>query len=220
MEPGVQLVQRGETMYGPSQTIDTSDYGVTAKQEGMPLRWTNTDPTDPTKTLSENDVFCVLVRNVSGITLMPSMTVTWASGFIGRRVDGYARTTAVAIAGIVDDHLSVTTGVRNGDMFWLMVKGKVLAYTGTSTFTNDIWAAGDFLYAITAAASTANTTGGTTADDAGNLINWNAVGTFTETQTTDGTLLNLTRNAFAKAISAATSGETRTRKLVDLDVRI
>ena len=158
MDTGSQVPGRGTTWYGATTTIDTSAYGTTVGMEGQRTVFPDTNPADRTARRSQADVRAILVRNVSGITLYKSMLVTYASGYINKRVDGYAEVTAVKIAGVVDDHLG-SAGVRNGDLFWLIVGGPVLVYTtkGTGGFTGDAIAADDLIYAITAAASTANT---------------------------------------------------------------
>ena len=215
------LVGLGETLYGPTATIDTSDYGSSLGLEGTLGVFDFTDPTDPTKK-DNRKIRAIFVRNTSGITLMRRMCVIWSTtaGERGKRVTGYSNVEAEDIAGVVDDRLG-TAGVRNGDMFWLMVEGPVLIMTCLAADITNRFSAGEVLFAQTAAASTANTTGSTTQDEGGNMMpdasTANATGT--ETQTTDGTLYRRTRNAFGRALSAATTAETRTAKLVDLNVR-
>ncbi len=211
----VQPVSRGKTWYGTSGTIDTSDYGTSVGLEGAETVFKDTDPADVTKARSSRDVRAIFVRNVSGITLLPSMAVVWS--VTGKRVNGYADVTAAAVAGIVDDHYGTSTGVRNGDMFWLVTKGPCLVYTttGTSGFDGNTWAVGDLIYSVTGASSTANTIGGTTADEGGKPINVIAASLASSTQ-----LGYVLMNRWGRAISAATSGETHTRKLVDLNVEV
>jgi len=208
MDTGSQPVARGKTWYGQTATIDTSDYGTSTGIEGYPAVFPDTDPADTTLRRSGGEVKAILVRNVSGITLFKCMAVVWSVR--GKRVNGYVTTTAAEYAGIVDDHLG-SAGVRNGDMFWLIVGGPVLRYTPIATPT---CSAGDVLYAKTAANSTGNTTAGTTANEAGRLLPWN--GTFTAAETTDGSAGNILLHSYARAISGVTSAETNSLKLVEL----
>lgn len=214
------LFELDGTYYGSTNTIDTSDYGVSVGVEGEVREFKDKDPSDDTKVRSQVPITAIAVRNVSGITLLPGLAVTWAAGYEGRRVDGYSCVTAAEIAGIVSDRLS-TTGVRNGDIFWLIVKGPCLVHTPVAgaNFGETTWAAGDFLHAITAAASTATTTGGSTANEAGRLQSWRF--TATSTGTTDGSALKKLANQCGWAMSAATSGETsgNTLKLVQVNVK-
>lgn len=212
------LFDRGETLYGPTATIDTTtpDYGGSVNLEGISATFDYIDPSNPTrKTGRKQHAICV--RNTSGITLMRRLAVTWSTtaGERGKRVKGYSCVTAAEIAGYVDDRLG-TGGVRNGDMFWLIVKGPVLALTPLAGDATNVVSAGDILFAATAAASTAVTTGATTADEAGGFTIDD--GTFSQTETTNGVLRNTLRNSFAVALSAATTANTKTSLLIDLYV--
>ena len=193
----------GTTLYGTTSTIDTSDYGSSVITEGTKAVFDWTDPSDKTKK-DNRKIHCIAVRNTSGITLMRRMCVIWSStaGERGKRVTGYSNVEAEEIAGVVDDRLG-TAGVRNGDMFWLMVKGPVLATTClAASAATGAFSVGVLLFAQTAASSIANTTGSTTEDEAGNFMPDASTdnATVTQTQTTDGTLYRRTRNAFGRAI--------------------
>lgn len=100
-------------------------------------------------------MIAILVRNKSGISLLPKRLVTWKSGKEGLQVDGYAATDFGKVAGVVDEWLP-STGVANNDLFWLVVKGptKCLKSLDANTLTQD-----DYVVAITAAASTSTTAG-------------------------------------------------------------
>src|SRR4051812_12584102 len=98
---GIQPIERGKTLYAGRSIDVTSAYAnlTDTHYEGIPKTFRNT------KTISElstgdqygiatrnsREVKCVLVRNVSGITLLPGFMVTWKSGQFGKRVDGYSR---------------------------------------------------------------------------------------------------------------------------------
>lgn len=210
MQDGTKRFPRGGTWYGPTGTIDTNNYGESVGYEGYVDHFTDVDPSDKTVRRSGRDIEVIAVRNVSGMTLLPGYAVTWESGSEGKRVDGYARTTNAHIAGIVDDHLNATNGVRNGDMFWLIVKGPCLCKTPLEADANNVFAIGDPVFALTAATSGATT--------AGRVRRHNSAGTFSEAETTDGTLFNVIHNGIGRAMSARTTGNTNANILVDLEL--
>lgn len=195
-------IARGMTFYN-GNTIDTSNYdGV--HLEGTVVAFTDVDPSNKTVPRSGGQTIYVIVRNTSGVTLPTRRAVTWASGYRGKRVDAISRTTAQEVAGIVDDHIG-SGGVPNGDLFLLAVKGPHLVkapLTGAEHSVAAGVAIGDLMVALTQAtsASTNGITGG------GRFTTQN--GTFTAAQTTDGTAINMIRNAVGRAMSAITSGQT------------
>lgn len=157
---------RGETYYG-GQTIDTAN--LPTHLEGKLWVFEDIDlastATGAKSHRSGRKVECMVVRNVSAITLLPKRIVrfqaTAGTPVVGR-VDGYTRLTAADAAGVVDDFLSITVGVPVNDFFWLVRKGPALinlSVTG-SEWTNIT--TGAVLVALTAAASTAATLGATT----------------------------------------------------------
>jgi hypothetical protein len=137
-----------------------------------------------------------LVRNVSGITLLPSRIAIYASGFVEKRVDGYTHLTAEEGAGIVDPFLP-SNGVPNGDLFWLIESGVVPVRSPLTNFSADC-AVGDILYAITAASSQAGA--------AGRFTRWG--GTFSAAENTDGTAAKILLNHIGRAMSACTTAGT------------
>lgn len=198
-------IARGKTWYNGT-TINTSDYSGT-EYEGTVSVWQDMGPSSspltPVSRRSAGNVVAVLVRNVSGGYLEPGRLVTWKSGYRGKRVDGYSCTTAGEVAGVVDEYLPAT-GVPNGDLFWLVVKGHSLV---RNDIDGNAIAAGDVLVALTAATS------GATA--AGRVAAW--AGTFTATQTTDGTLYKAIVNRIGRAVSAKTAGQTNALLLAEID---
>lgn len=102
---------------------------------------------------------CVVVKNTSGITLLPKRVVRFAVGTAGlapfTTVDGYSSVTNEERVGVVDEFLPAT-GVANGEAFWVTVEGPTevaVALSGADVVV------GDRLAAITAAASTGTTAG-------------------------------------------------------------
>ena len=132
--------------------------------EGLPVEYEDISYVDQATKVSARKVEGVLVKNVSGIALRPGRLVSWASGYEGRRVDGYADETGGKVAGIVDDWLPAA-GAADDQVFNLIIKGPVRvssAVTGAAA----VVANGDHLTAGTAADSTGTTAGRAVSIDA------------------------------------------------------
>lgn len=210
MAEKVTMPARGKTWYGPTQTIDTNDYDA-VHLEGHTVEFPHTDPTDQTVVLDSRPIVMRLMRNVSGVTLYAGMMVASQTAYEKKRFDGLARTTACEIAGVIDDHLG-SGGVRNGDLCWVHLQGPAKVYTAYTAGTLLDVSVGSLLYAITVATSNVTT------NDAGRFQAW--VGTFTATAATDGTGAAILLNHFGKALSACTSANTNTLKLVEMRLPI
>ena len=140
------LPKRGKTRF--SGTPDTIT-GPSVSIEGTEVNFMDDykSGNEPRRRRSGRFITARLVRNVSGITLLPGRTVTWKTGYRGTRVDGYSTTTAQEVAGVVDDQLP-TSGVANNDLFWLMIKGPALIKTPLAAGAGSVFAAGDVLAAL------------------------------------------------------------------------
>lgn len=197
---------RGATYYGPVNTIDTSDLrGIGL--EGQIRVWDRDDSTSETAQVRYNkQVIGICVRNNASIALLPGRICVWKAANYGKRVDGYGTTTAAHVAGVVDDRLP-SAGVRNGDLFWLIVKGPCLVRQALSNLAADV-AMNDWLYTITAATSQSTTAGRFT----------RYVGTFAAADTTDGSAFNIQKNGIGWAISTSLTSNTNGNVLVDLDL--
>ena len=211
MDTGTSLFDRGNTFYGPNQTIDTTNYGTSVQLEGQKTTRRDRDPSNPRVLRSQMDVKQVIVRNVSTMSLFAGQVVTWQAGFIGKRVDGLARLPYQHVAGIVDDWLG-PQGCRVGDLCWVTVEGPCLAAVSLTSGDQTI-AADAIITAGTAANSTGATSGVTygVANTAGRIA-VPANTTFNATQTTDGTewisALTSGMNIIGRAMSAATTNNT------------
>lgn len=156
--------QRGTTYHGTSKTLSDS-YGTSVGLEGHIGLFKDTSrktASGAATPRSDRIQTCMIVRNVSGLTLAPKRLALWAAGYIGRRVGGYAKNagdggTFEPVAGVVDELLP-STGVRNYDLFWLQVKGPALCYTSISNMAADV-GEGTPIVAQTAATSQAATAG-------------------------------------------------------------
>ena len=198
----------GKTYYD-GRTIDTSNYGG-VNLEGQVCTFTNINVLSGSTTvrtpLEDGPIQARLVRNVSGIALLPGRLVIYKAGFNDKRVDGYTSTTAQRAAGVVDPYLP-TAGVPNGDLFWIVISGTVPVRRALSNSAADD-AENDVLYAITAATSQATT--------AGRFTRW--VGTFSAAETTDGTAFNVITNNIGRAMSACTTAGTNQNMAVRIRI--
>ena len=135
------------------------------KHLSRPAQGVSGSPVSALTVSDQRDVRAMIVRNCSGITLLPGALVQWATGATlgtapcrGKRVSGYTSTLMTEVAGVVDDMLP-SSGVPDGDLFWLIVAGPCLVLTPVySAWTAVPITEGDSVYAITASASTNSTT--------------------------------------------------------------
>lgn len=210
----VSLPLRGKTyLSGPNRTPD-----ATASQsiaiEGIvktfkDMSYTTTAGAQVKTPRSGGEVTCILVRNDSGISLLPKTAVTWKSGARGKRVDGYADFAPDrAIAGIVDEFLPAT-GVADDDYFWLVVKGPSLAITAIPGDETNVISVDDWLINTTGANSTATTASGRVAPAVLPVAGLTTNITFAQSN-------NLYK--FARAMSAKTTANTNADILVYVDL--
>lgn len=143
---------------------------------------------------------CMLVRNTSGIALLPGRVAVWKTGKRFKEVDGYVTTTAAEGAGVVDEWLP-TAGVAANDIFWLMRKGVTLGRMSNSADETAVTSEGSVLCAMTAATSQATSAGRM------RPVDWT-------TAATGVTLGNQIANAFGRAMSANTTAQTNRLLLV------
>lgn len=201
----VSLPSRGKTyLTGPNRTADAT--ATTSKAiEGIVKIFKDLDYSGSgvgsRAARTGGEVRCILVRNSSGIALLPKMAVTWKAGYIGRQVDGYSKVESVPVAGIVDEWLP-SSGVAANDYFWLAVRGPSVCLKESSTTA--VSNAGDWVAAITAAASTHSTTAGRV----------RAVAATTESTTT----LSHALNRIGQAMSTSNTSGASTDLLVYLDL--
>lgn len=208
----VSLPERGKTyLRGPNRTPDATAT-TSALLAGITKNFADKDYSSSRNALplrSGGEVTCILVRNSSGITLLPKMAVTWKSGARGREVDGYADFCPDrAIAGIVDEWLP-STGVVDDDYFWLTVKGPTLALTSAAADEGNSINVDDWLVNSTAASSVVSTTAGRVQTQIPNSAGLTTNITFAQS-------LNIYK--FARAMSAKTTANTNADILVYVDL--
>lgn len=161
----VVLPNRGKTyLSGPNRTPDSTSTSSVAiagiVKVFKDMNYTRTSGAQVNGYRSGGEVTCILVKNSSGISLLPKMAVTWKSGKRGLEVDGYADFSPDrAIAGLVDEFLP-STGVADKDYFWLVVKGPALALTGLVGDETNVISVDDWLINLTGASSVVSTTSG------------------------------------------------------------
>ena len=210
---GAKLFPRGKTYFNATSTVATANRsGHSEDLLGLVRPFEDLTPGAlpvPAVRRSMGHVLCMLVRNTSTVALLPGRLVSWKSGYRGKEVDGYTRTTGCEAAGVVDEFLPAS-GVQIGDVFWLVIKGHVLCKTGYNSVAANI-SAGDMLIAVTAANST-----GTSQTEDGRITS-RTDSLFTATETTDGTLGNVMRNRIGVAASGKTTSQTDADILVELD---
>lgn len=107
---------------------------------------------------SSYQVKCRLVKNSSGIALLPKYAVTFKAGTNRTEVDGYLRLATSPIGAVFVDEFLPAAGVPNGSYFWVVTRGPAIGIMPASQ-VGDI-AEGDVLVGLTAAASTHSTTAG------------------------------------------------------------
>lgn len=149
--------QRGKTFYGPSATIDSNNLGG-ADLLGNEKWFTDTINSGSPTTRSKRRVLCRLVRNSSGITLAGKRLVKFKAGTNGTEVDGYTRIQGEGAYACSDEYLT-SAGVRDGDVFWVVIKGPAVVTTSVAGDAGNVITNTSRVIAATAAASTGTTAG-------------------------------------------------------------
>lgn len=157
------------------------------------------DYANPPNRRSEHKRTLRLVKNSSGVALLPKYGVIFKAGTNRTEVDGYSHTTAADGKSVVlVDEFLPATGVPNGSYFYVVTHGPAMALMPASQ-TADVTEE-DVLVALTAAASTVSTT-------AGRVTPQSLAGATTP-------LGNQINGAFARALSAKSSSSTNADLLV------
>lgn len=205
---------RGETFYGPDGTIDTNALAG-GQWEGHVKVFEDVLYSavgiKPGRNISNDGarVACKVVRNMSGVTLYAGRLVQLDPANPGR-ISGYQNANFNEAYPL--DEFLPSTGVRHGDLCYIVIGGPALVktpMTGAEFISTSI-AAGALLGAGTSNAG--STQAGTTG------VPGRAVGNALAAATTHqaGDILNVAINHIGKAISAMTSGQTDSLMLVDI----
>lgn len=199
------LLERGGTVYGSDETPSTTD-PRTLNWEGREVNFEDLDYSVSTLNKprrSKAMVRCRIVRNVSGATLLPKRLarLTKASGKdLLCRVDGYACVTADGPVFPIDEWLP-STGVRNYDLFYVVVEGPAMVLTDIASGANNFIAVGDWLVSLTGATTGATTSGRVKPQD---LTGATAL------------LGNEVQHRLARSLSAQTTTQTASSLLVSI----
>lgn len=127
---------------------------VGCEKEFQDLNWSSKIQTPRTN----YSVKCRLVKNSSGVALLPKHTVTFKAGTNRTEVDGYLRLAYTPPGAVFVDEFLPAAGVPNGSYFWVVIRGPAIGIMPASQ-VGDV-ADGDVLVGLTAAASTHSTTAG------------------------------------------------------------
>jgi hypothetical protein len=193
--------RRGKTYHDTGTTVASADYDT--KAEGKRVCLPNWDPSDKSTLVTQEPLEAIQVRNVATIALLPGRLCAWAAGYRGKRVDGYTNTAAAEVAGVVDWALP-STGVPVGDVFHLVVKGRIKTCRSIADYSADI-TPGVPIVALTAATSQCTTAGRFTY--------------FDMTVTTSLTYNQLV-NRFGKAATTSATSAGATVVLCDIDCKL
>lgn len=152
--------ERGSTYFGGGTPVSTAG-DASYDWEGREFEVDDVIYTPgPTKgqLRSRDKVTLRIVRNTSGIALLPKRIARFESGtHWGRRVDGYTTTTA-AHGYPIDEYLPAA-GVADDDLFYIVVKGPATVLTNLANSNDNILTYGADVIALTAATSQATTAG-------------------------------------------------------------
>jgi hypothetical protein len=190
---------RGETFFGTSETVDTTSG---AHLEGKEFQFRDVDP----RSVGSGDrtgrvVTCRVVRNMSGTTIYGGYLCTFraTAGKFGGQVDGLVDTSA-ELCYPADEYLP-SAGVRDKDLFYIVVGGPALIKTPLSGDANNVFSVGSMVVGLTAATSGATTAGRAVAQDLTGAT---------------APLGNNVQNRIGVALSAATTANTNSTILVDV----
>jgi hypothetical protein len=199
---------RGETFYnGTTIVAATQDPLQLIGHEWVfeDIIWNLAGQVGAKQLRTQRPVTCRVVKNVSGINLLPARAVNMTTiGTDGRTfensVDGYSTTTAAFVGGVVDEWLPAA-GVVANDFFYIVTKGPTGILMDLAAGATDVFTVGMVVVALTAATSQATTAGRIAPQDLTGAT---------------APLGNQVQNAIGRALSAATTSNTNTQLLVDV----
>lgn len=189
---------RGSTFYDGA-TIDSANLGG-VDLEGREWVFEDLDLTTAGAKAHRTNfqVRCRIVRNSSGVTIVPNRVVTYQSTNWGKRIDGMCDLLSENAAGVVDEWLP-TAGVVANDLFWIVVEGPAMCNTTGAAITETI-NVGDWVVAASAAASTGGTLAGRIQSQLSNAATL--------------PLINQVQNRLGRAMTARTADNTNSNTLV------
>lgn len=149
-----------------------------------------------TTRLTGHKVRCRLVKNSSGIALLPGRLAVFKSGTNMTEVDGYVATTGKSPCGVVDEYLP-SAGVPDGSYFLLVLEGPVSGLTDLAGADFNVITEYAQIVALTAATSQATTAGRV-----------REISAFAASTNTGASLLAEFGGVIGRALSAKTTANT------------
>lgn len=190
-----------DALVAPNTT--TADGGL--QIEGKDWIFEDVNPTLLNAPVRTNHyVRCRAIRNMASFALLPGFVVQrddTEAGLNFSRVAGYTDVTAQDALGVVDEYLSASIGCPQYDICWVVVEGPTIIMTPLDGGSDNVFAVGNRVVALTAATSGATTAGRIVAQ---------AIAA-TTLQNADALEI---MNVIGRAMSAATTANTNTGLLV------
>lgn len=184
--------------------LGTADSTSQEQILGKEFQHPDVDPTDRKTLLSNQFATFVVVRNTSGIALLPYRIARWKAAKRNKEVDGYVRLPTEECAGVISPFLP-STGVASNGIFALQIHGPGWFRTDLAGDVGTSFSEGDLLGAATGATTQATTAGRGRYPDF-------------DTAATGSTVIKYALNTFGRAMSANTTAQTN--RLVRVMVNI
>lgn len=200
--------QRGKTaLSNLGTTLSSTD---AANLLGRVVTFPDNDWTaNPATTRSEHLVHCLIVRNTSGGPLYPKMLAQVSPTFAAA---GYTASTGGE--GYPIDEFLPASGVPANDLFYVVINGPAKCLLDIAATNGNLIAIGDWISALTAAASTGATSGATSNNITAGRVQMEAGTVAAVLASATSGVVNIAdiiqkgRNVIGKALSAATTNST------------
>jgi len=200
-----QSFDRGKTLHDGQTPPATTPAGTLGIVKEFPDKDRSTGGTGADSLRSGSMVTCKLVKNSSGIALLPGYIVKYKASTKETEVDGYTNVTNERGAGVVDEWLPAA-GVPDNDVFWIVVEGPTLLKTSLAADAENVFTEGEYLGALAAATSQATTAGRPVGIDIGSTTGTTAI-------------VSGLANKVGYALSAATTANTNSDLLAYVQFR-
>lgn len=210
---------RGKTALSNIGTLTSTDG---ANLVGRVVTFPDMDwSANPATPRSEHLVHCLIVRNTSGARLLPRFLAQVDSTY---NCAGYTATTGGE--GYPIDEFLPPTGVAVNDLFYVVIGGPAKCLNDIAATNGNLISVGDWISALTAAASTGATSQATSNNITAGRIQMEAgtvaalLATATSGNTDITTIVQRGRNVIGKAMSAATTNSTGLRGATNGDTLV
>lgn len=209
---------RGKTALSNIGTLTSTD---AANLVGRVVTFPDMDwSANPATPRSEHLVHCLIVRNTSGARLLPRFLAQVDTTY---HCAGYTATTGGE--GYPIDEFLPPTGVAANDLFYVVIGGPAKCLLDIAATNGNLISVGDWISALTAAASTGATSGATSNNITAGRVQMErgtvAALLATTSQAVDyGAIIQIARNTIGKAMSAATTNSTGLRGATNGDTLV